>query len=70
MPYKAPTTDQLFVLREVLGLESYANLPGFADAPFASAVAQFHLSKPVARASVTMAECAALASGAAKIAAE
>ncbi len=34
MPYKAPTTDQMFVLREVLGLESYANLPGFADAPF------------------------------------
>jgi len=40
------------------------------DAPFASAVKQFHLTNPIARASVTMAECAALASGAAKIAAE
>jgi alkylation response protein AidB-like acyl-CoA dehydrogenase len=33
MTYRAPVRDQLFVLREVLGLESYANLPGFADAP-------------------------------------
>jgi NADH-quinone oxidoreductase subunit G len=41
-----------------------------SDAPFVSAVKQFHLTNPVARASVTMAECAALASGAAKIAAE
>ena len=30
----------------------------------------FHLTNPIARASVTMAECAATASGAAKIAAE
>ncbi|MCR5880492.1 NADH-quinone oxidoreductase subunit NuoG [Phenylobacterium sp. J367] len=41
-----------------------------SDAPFASAVRAFHLTNPIARASVTMAECAALASGAAKIAAE
>jgi NADH-quinone oxidoreductase subunit G len=41
-----------------------------SDAPFASAVKQFHLTNPIARASVTMAECAALASGASKIAAE
>ncbi|MBX3482224.1 NADH-quinone oxidoreductase subunit NuoG [Phenylobacterium sp.] len=41
-----------------------------SDAPFRSAVASFHLSNPIARASVTMAECAQLASGAAKIAAE
>ncbi|MDB5497674.1 MAG: nuoG [Phenylobacterium sp.] len=41
-----------------------------SDAPFASAVASFYLTNPIARASVTMAECAALASGAAKIAAE
>jgi len=41
-----------------------------SDAPFASAVKAFHLTNPIARASVTMAECAALASGAAKIAAE
>jgi alkylation response protein AidB-like acyl-CoA dehydrogenase len=33
MTYRAPVRDQLFVLREVLGLESYANLPGFAEAP-------------------------------------
>ena len=33
MAYQAPVRDQLFVLREVLGLEHYANLPGFADAP-------------------------------------
>jgi len=41
-----------------------------SDAPFVSAVAAFHLTNPIARASVTMAECAALASGAAKMAAE
>jgi NADH-quinone oxidoreductase subunit G len=41
-----------------------------SDAPLASAVKAFHLTNPIARASVTMAECAALASGAAKIAAE
>ena len=40
------------------------------DAPFASAVKTFYLTNPIARASVTMAECAAAASGAAKIAAE
>ncbi len=33
MPYQAPTADQLFVLKDVLGLETYANLPKFADAP-------------------------------------
>jgi alkylation response protein AidB-like acyl-CoA dehydrogenase len=32
MAYRAPVRDQMFVLRDVLGLESYANLPGFADA--------------------------------------
>ncbi|THD80712.1 MAG: NADH-quinone oxidoreductase subunit G [Phenylobacterium sp.] len=41
-----------------------------SDAPFASPVRAFHLTNPIARASVTMAECAALVSGAAKIAAE
>ncbi|WP_372787073.1 NADH-quinone oxidoreductase subunit NuoG [Phenylobacterium sp.] len=41
-----------------------------ADTPFVSAVTAFYLTNPVARASVTMAECAAQASGAAKIAAE
>jgi NADH-quinone oxidoreductase subunit G len=40
------------------------------DAAFTSPVKAFHLTNAIARASVTMAECAALASGAAKIAAE
>ena len=40
------------------------------DAPFASPIKAFHLTNPVARASVTMAECAAQVSGVAKIAAE
>ncbi|MCB5202551.1 acyl-CoA dehydrogenase C-terminal domain-containing protein [Neorhizobium sp. T786] len=30
--YKAPVNDTLFVLNDVLGLERYGNLPGFADA--------------------------------------
>ena len=41
-----------------------------SDEPFAAAVTAFHLTNPIARASVTMAECAALASGPAKMAAE
>ncbi|OXE37048.1 MAG: NADH-quinone oxidoreductase subunit G [Phenylobacterium zucineum] len=41
-----------------------------SDLPFASPIKAFHLTNAVARASVTMAECAALTSGAAKIAAE
>jgi NADH-quinone oxidoreductase subunit G len=41
-----------------------------SDAPFESPVKAFHLTNPIARASVTMAECAATVSGAAKIAAE
>ncbi len=30
--YKAPVTDSLFILNDVIGLERYANLPGFAAA--------------------------------------
>ncbi|MBW8814437.1 MAG: NADH-quinone oxidoreductase subunit G [Caulobacterales bacterium] len=41
-----------------------------SDAPFMGAVRNFYLNNPIARASVTMAECAQVASGAAKIAAE
>jgi NADH-quinone oxidoreductase subunit G len=45
--------------------------PGeLSDAALASSVRAFHLTNPIARASVTMAECAALVSGAQKIAAE
>ena len=40
------------------------------DAPLKSSLSGFHFTNPIARASVTMAECAALASGASKIAAE
>src|SRR5580704_13286571 len=32
MSYRAPVRDQMFVLGEVLKLDRYANLPGFADA--------------------------------------
>ena len=41
-----------------------------SDAPFVSPVKDFYLTNPIARASVTMAECSALPSGAAKMAAE
>ncbi|HSV02110.1 MAG TPA: NADH-quinone oxidoreductase subunit NuoG [Phenylobacterium sp.] len=45
--------------------------PGeLADEPFASPIKAFHLTNPIARASVTMAECAALAAGPARLAAE
>ena len=30
--YKAPVNDTLFILNDVLALERYNNLPGFADA--------------------------------------
>ncbi len=30
--YKAPVDDTLFILNDVLGIERYNNLPGFADA--------------------------------------
>jgi len=32
MPYRAPVRDQAFLLNEVLRLDRFANLPGFADA--------------------------------------
>ena len=32
MSYRAPLRDQMFVLKDVLGLDSYAALPAFADA--------------------------------------
>jgi NADH-quinone oxidoreductase subunit G len=39
-------------------------------APFRSSVSDFYLTNPIARASAVMAECSALASGAARTAAE
>ncbi|MFZ5670447.1 MAG: NADH-quinone oxidoreductase subunit NuoG [Pseudomonadota bacterium] len=76
--------DRLFADHPTFGQVDYApgsvptafDLTGLGDGgklsdePFASTVAAFHLTNPIARASVTMAECAALASGAAKMAAE
>jgi NADH-quinone oxidoreductase subunit G len=44
--------------------------PKGTDAPYRSPVTAFHLTNPIARASVTMAECATLVSGAASMAAE
>jgi NADH-quinone oxidoreductase subunit G len=60
-PGATPTTFDL------AGLGTAGEL---SDAPLASSIRAFHLTNPIARASVTMAECAALASGAQKIAAE
>jgi len=53
-----------------LDLGSLGDKGGLLDAPFASAVTSFYQTNPIARASVTMAECVAQASGATKIAAE
>jgi NADH-quinone oxidoreductase subunit G len=60
-PGSTPTTFDL------AGLGAAGEL---SAAPLASPIVTFHLTNPIARASVTMAECAALASGAAKLAAE
>jgi NADH-quinone oxidoreductase subunit G len=55
---------------EGLDLSALGAKGELSDAPFARAETSFYLTNPIARASVTMAECAALASGATKIAAE
>jgi NADH-quinone oxidoreductase subunit G len=60
-PGATPTTFEL------AGLGAAGAL---SDAPLATPIRAFHLTNPIARASVTMAECAALASGDQKIAAE
>ena len=33
MTYQPPLSEHRFLLRDVLKIEQYANLPGFADAP-------------------------------------
>jgi len=54
----------------VFDLSAVGGAGELADTPFENAIKAFHLTNPIARASVTMAECAAVTSGAAKIAAE
>ncbi|MGH7022404.1 MAG: NADH-quinone oxidoreductase subunit NuoG [Caulobacteraceae bacterium] len=46
-----------------LGLAELGDAGPWSDTPLASPIRQFHLTNPIARASVTMAECAALAAG-------
>jgi NADH-quinone oxidoreductase subunit G len=53
-----------------LDLSTLGEAGEFSEAAFASAVKTFHLTNPIARASVTMAECAAVASAPSTIAAE
>lgn len=53
-----------------LDLSALGAAGDLSDAPFASPIKNFYLTNPIARASVTMAECAALVSGPAQIAAE
>jgi NADH-quinone oxidoreductase subunit G len=53
-----------------LDLAALGGKGDLADTPFTSGIDSFYLTNAIARASVTMAECAAQASGAAKIAAE
>ncbi len=56
---------------EAAAVQNLASLGGSADkAPLQSAVDDFYLTNPIARASAVMAECSALAEGAAKTAAE
>ena len=68
-----PTFGRIDYVPETPGAVDLSGLGvkgALSDAPLRSAVGSFYLTNPVARASVTMAECAALASGAAKMAAE
>jgi NADH-quinone oxidoreductase subunit G len=57
-------------LPTVFDLSGLGGAGEMGEGAFTSAVTAFHLTNPIARASVTMAECAAVASGAAKMAAE
>ena len=53
-----------------LDLAGLGALGALSDATLRTLIGAFHLTNPIARASVTMAECAELAAGAAKLAAE
>jgi NADH-quinone oxidoreductase subunit G len=64
LDYAPGSTPAIFALS---GLGAAGEL---SDTPLASPITAFHLTNPIARASVTMAECAALAAGAHKLAAE
>jgi NADH-quinone oxidoreductase subunit G len=64
LDYAPGSTPAMF---DPSGLGAAGELSG---APLVSPIRAFHLTNPIARASVTMAECAALASGAQKMAAE
>ena len=66
-----PTLGQIdYAPAGIADLDAIGGAGKMSDAPFASPIKAFHLTNPVARASVTMAQCAAVASDAAKIAAE
>lgn len=68
-----PTFGRIGYVPETPGAVDVSGLGAkgaLSDAPFRSAVSNFYLSNPIARASVTMAECAGVASGATQMAAE
>ena len=68
-----PTFGRIDYVADVPGaidLGSLGTKGALSDAPLVSGLKSFYLSNPIARASVTMAECAALASSATKMAAE
>jgi NADH-quinone oxidoreductase subunit G len=51
------------LIHTALDLASLGSAGEIGEAPLASPIGAFHLTNPIARASVTMAECAALAAG-------
>ncbi len=59
-----------YVAPAPVNLDAIGNKGEVADAPFGEAIADYYLTNPIARASVTMAECSQLRSGAARLAAE
>jgi NADH-quinone oxidoreductase subunit G len=68
-----PTFGRIGYVPETPGALDLAGLGAkgpVSDEPFRSAVANFYLTNPIARASVTMAECASVGSGATQMAAE